>query len=366
MAATTTRRVRAGRYGRPRGAEVCVVIPVFNYDRYLEPCLRSALGQDGVDLTVLVLDDASSDNSLAVARRIADEDARVHVISHMDNKGHIPTVNEGMALANSEYVVKLDADDMLTDGSLRRSVALLQAFPSVGFVYGVPSIIIGDGAPSPPRSYVRVRRSWTIWDGRQWLRQRFRHGTNCILQPEAAIRLSALRSAGPYRAELPHTSDLEMWMRIAARYDVGRINGAYQGCYREHSASMSRTVHGGLLTDITERVRAFDSVLSDCAAFLPDRTIMTDEVHHALAREALLRALSLCGRGAAGEESVADYTALARRLCSDSEALPEWRTVMRLAGARRTSETSPELLVREAIRVFRHRVQWWRWRWSGV
>src|SRR6516164_4974108 len=98
MAATTRSRViKTQPYGLQRRAEVCVVIPVFNYGRYLESCLRSALGQEGVDLTILVLDDASTDDSLSIAHRIADEDSRVRVIAHKDNMGHIPTVNEGIA-----------------------------------------------------------------------------------------------------------------------------------------------------------------------------------------------------------------------------------------------------------------------------
>jgi len=366
MAVAIRRRVTTRPYDMQRKAEVCIVVPVFNYGKYLESCLRSALGQEGVDLTVLVLDDSSTDDSLSIALRISDEDPRVQVIAHSNNMGHIPTVNEGIAAANSEYVVKLDADDMLTEGSLKRSVALFQAFPSVGFVYGRPSIFIGEGPAPQPRSYARIRRSWTVWNGQEWLRRRFKRGANCIHQPEAAIRLSALREVGPYREELPHTSDFEMWMRLATRYDVGRINGSYQGWYRKHSASMSRTVNGGLLTDASERARAFDSLISECSEFLPDASLMSDMAYRAIARQTLSHAISLCTRGVSNQGSLDEYAALALKIYNGADSLREWRLMSRLNRMNEISERNLSLMAREELRNFRHRLQWWRWWWSGV
>lgn len=368
MVATIERRFKSRPYRLQRKAEICIVVPVFNYGKYLEPCLRSVLSQEDVDLTILVLDDCSTDDSLSIARRISDEDSRLRVIAHENNLGHIRTVNEGMAAANSEYVVKLDADDMLTEGSLKRSVALFQAFPSVGFVYGRPAIIIAEGPEPPPRIYAQIRRSWTIWNGQEWLKRRFKQARNCILQPEAVIRLAALREVGPYREELPHTSDFEMWMRLATRYDVGRINGQYQGFYREHTASMSRTVNAGPLFDVSQRARAFDILIAECSTLLPDASGMSDIAHRALAREALDHAISLYSRRVTDQGSLDDYAALASGIWNKADRLREWRVVSRLSDAEKIShhERNPSLIARDVLRDFRYRLQWWRWRWSGV
>jgi glycosyltransferase involved in cell wall biosynthesis len=356
------RRIRVRPRAQEREARVSVVVPVYNYGRYLEACLRSALDQEGVDLDIVVVDDASADDSLSVARRIAGEDPRVHVIAHARNRGHIATVNEGMAAATGDYVVKLDADDMLTEGSLRRSTALLQAFPSVGFAYGVPWYASRGEVPPGNRA-----RNWTIWPGQEWLSKRFRRGTNCIVQPEAIIRLSVLRDAGPYRAELPHTYDFEMWMRIAARSDVGRINGAYQGFYRDHPHSMSRTIHAGLLIDASQRARAIDSVVSECSGFLPDASRMRDIAHRRLAREALSHAVSAYARGAARQEPVEDYVKLALDIWPEATRLRDWKRVGHLSGMGTIGPWQrPSLAAREALRDLKYRMLWRRWRWSGV
>ena len=368
MAETVRRRFRTRPRGLQRKAEVCVVIPVFNYGRYLEPCLRSVLGQEDIDLSILVLDDASTDNSLSIARRISEEDSRVRVIAHHNNLGHIPTVNEGIVAANSEYLVKLDADDMLTEGSLKRSVALLQAFPSVGFVYGAPSEFFAENPPPPPQIEVRIQRSWTIWPGQEWLRLRFKRGANCIKQPEVVIRLSALRKVGLYREDLPHTSDLEMWMRLATHYDVGRINGARQGLYRVHSASMSRTVHGGPITDFLQRVRAFDSLVSEYSSLLPDANNMSDAAHHAIARDALRLAIMLYARRVTDQGSLDDYAALALNTWNSADRLPEWHVISRLREAEKASQHgfNPSLMAHATLERVRRRLSWWRWRCTGV
>jgi len=368
MDATIRHSFKTRPYALQCKAEVCVVVPVFNYGRYLENCLRSVLSQEDVDLTVLVLDDASTDDSLPIARRISDEDSRVRVIAHRNNIGHVPTVNEGIAAANSEYLVKLDADDMLTEGSLKRSVAFLQAFPSVGFVYGLPSFLVEQGPPFPPRIYERLRRSWAIWPGYEWLRRRFETGINCIRQPEAAIRLSALQEVGPYREELPRTSDFEMWMRLATRYDVGRINGEYQGVYRMHSMSMSSTTHNDPLIDASQRVRAFDFILSESSSPLPNANGMSDIAHRAVARDVLRQAISLYTRRVINQSSVEDYAALALDAWNSADKLPEWRVANRLRKIEKASrpELNPSLIEREALRRLRRRLAWWRWRWAGV
>ena len=363
MVSGVPRRVRV----RPRVLDakptVSVVIPVYNYGAYLASCVRSVLSQPGVDVDVLLLDDCSTDDSLAVARRLADEDTRVRVIAHQANRGHIPTVNEGMAEVSGEYIVKLDADDMLTPGSLARSTAFLQAYPSVGFVYGLPKVISDGGVPDVDTT----AQSWTVWPGREWLRQRTRKATNSIMQPEAVMRASALRDVGLYREQLPHTSDFEMWLRLAAQYDVGRINRAYQGFKRVHGANMSTTVNGGLLKDITERLRAIDSLFAEYSPALPDAVRMAEDSHRTLAREALEHAIHAYARGVAGQEPVGDYLALAGRVWGKSEGLRSWRLARRLHTAKRVPPALyPSVMARETLRDLKYRARYYQWKWSGM
>src|SRR5437870_3252196 len=99
-------------------AKVDIVIPCYNYARYLEVCLRSVTNQSLQDLRVLIIDDASSDGSLLTARKLAQSDPRIEVAAHRENWGHIRTYNQGIEWASADYFLLLSADDLLAPGAL--------------------------------------------------------------------------------------------------------------------------------------------------------------------------------------------------------------------------------------------------------
>lgn len=280
MTATGLRRtVRS----RPRGAAadgatVSVVVPCFNYGRFLPEAVGSALGQAGVRVRVVVVDDASTDDSREVARRLAAADPRVTLLAHATNRGPVRTFNDGLARATGEFLVRLDADDLLTPGSLARSVAVARAFPSVGLVYGHPLHFTADRPPARERV-----RSWTVWPGRQWLWDRCEDGYNVITSPEVLMRRSVVDAVGGQRP-LAHAHDMEMWLRLAAFSDVAYIGGADQAWHRDHPASLSaREVDDE--KDFAERVAAFTELATGVAAGLPGMDDLLAAAHGALVRQ---------------------------------------------------------------------------------
>src|SRR5690242_3300007 len=140
---------------------VSVVVPCYNYGHYLPGCVASILEQPGVDVEVIVVDDASPDGSAAAVREVEASDPRVRAIYHERNKGHIATYTDGLSIVRGEYLLLLSADDMLVPGALGRATALMEANPSVGLVYG-PTIDFTDTVP-PGRT---VATTWTVWPGR--------------------------------------------------------------------------------------------------------------------------------------------------------------------------------------------------------
>src|SRR5580692_6786433 len=117
--------------GRREGtlSRIDVIVPCYNYGRFLDQCVNSVLGQVGVDVRVLVIDDASPDNTAEIAAALAREDPRVNVVRHNKNKGHIKTYNEGIEWASADYMLLLSADDYLLPGALARATKLMNAHP---------------------------------------------------------------------------------------------------------------------------------------------------------------------------------------------------------------------------------------------
>src|ERR1700674_936435 len=105
---------------------VDVVIPCYNYARYLRSCVESVLSQRHVDVRVLIIDDASSDDTAEIAADLAMSDPRVEFRQHKTNKGHIATYNEGLlGWSTADYLVLLSADDMLVHDSLMRATRIM-------------------------------------------------------------------------------------------------------------------------------------------------------------------------------------------------------------------------------------------------
>jgi hypothetical protein len=304
---------------------VTVVVPAYNYGRFLVHCAESVLAQRDVEVKLLVMDDGSTDETPQVTEKLAASDARVTVIRTERNRGQLPTVNEAFGRVESEYVVKLDADDLLPPGSLARAIALLQAHPKVAFVYGRPHHFSG-GVPTLPDSRTR---SWTIWSGQDWLAARCRCGACVISQPEVVMRTSFLRRAIPVREDLPHTFDMHLWMQLASLGDVGRINGPVQGLYRVHEASMQRTIHSGIMIDLEGRRAAFDALFNAEARNCPRARELLATAHQSLASTALDDACRAYDRGRTSEKPVNDLVAFAIDTFPEARQLKEWRALER-------------------------------------
>ena len=357
MSSETTARARTSR--RP---SVRVVVPCYNYGHYLPECVDSVLSQDGVEVEVLIIDDASPDGSADVARALAQADARVQVIAHEENRGHIRTYNEGLSSAASDYLVLLSADDMLAPGALARATRIMEDDPRVGLVYGHPETFTD--APPAPRG---DRSRSTIWRGPRWIDHQFRRGLSIIYSPEAVVRTSVHRAAGWYRPELPHSGDLEMWLRIADIADVARIHGPDQAYRRVHAASMMQTSFSSPLVDLKERVAAYESFLAGSA--LPPRVIgrLRRTMRRGLASEAIA---GLCEALAAGRTPDAversDTLAFAEEMDADYRSLTVWREYAARSGLTSGPLARCWIVVGSAQRRIQGIVRWRRWRHRGI
>jgi hypothetical protein len=280
------------RFQRPRPLgtrpSMSVVIPCYNYGHFLPSAVASALDQTGLDVEVMVVDDASTDGSAAVARRLADADPRVEVLLHEHNQGHIRTYNDGLEKARGDYVALLSADDLLAPDALTRAVSLMEHHPSVGLVYGYAWSFTG----MPPEVVNTTTRSWSVWPGRDWLTVSARRGRCFLSSPEAVMRREALRQTDGYDPRLPHSGDFDMWLRTAARWDIGRVNGAVQALYRVHDANMHLTTYAGWLADLEARRTTFGILFDERAPELPEVARLRSPASRALAVEAVRRALA--------------------------------------------------------------------------
>lgn len=335
---------RAARAELPPGAtsgvpsiptpDVSVVITCYNYARYLPQAVATVLGQEGVDLELIIVDDVSTDDSLAVARHLAAKDPRVSVVARKVNGGPVGAFNDGLARVRGRAWVRLDADDLLTPGALRRGLDVIDAHPTIGMVYGRP-LFFADADELPPAN-LEVSR-WSLWHGQDWLRGRCAAGTSVISSVEVMVRTAATDEVGGM-APLRHTHDFELWNRVAARWEVAHLDRVHQGYHRVHDASITRT-EVNQTVDVRDRAEGFDTLFSSGVLHTEERARLERDARAAVARQALTLSLHRWNRGnddddalrdamrfAAAEyppiRATRDFAAAQRRLAAGTRTLP--------------------------------------------
>jgi len=346
-------------------ASVTVVIPCYKYGHFLPQAVASVLAQPDVDARVIIVDDCSPDDSLEVARALAAADGRVQVIAHEVNRGHIRTYNDGLDAVTTKYVTLVSADDLVAPGALARAVALMEREPTVGMVYGWP--VEFSGEPPAPKSEPRTPVTYTRWRGREYIGLMARRGRNFILSPEVVMRTEALRQIGGYNAELPHSGDLEFWLRTAARWDVGRVNGRVQAYYRQHGQNMHATTFAGMPADLRHRLTAFEYLLSDdFAEASPSGETYLRQIRRAMSAEAV--GLAIDELDSVGDEALAvalvdTATDLAGRRLPGRQSRRFARRLSRVHAGRAPGVTHTTRL---RLLRFGNRFRWRFWAMTGV
>ncbi len=279
-------------------ASIDVAIPCYQYGRYLRDCVTSVLTQSGATLRVLIIDNASTDDSLEVAHQLAAEDPRVEVVAHKKNVGAHASYNEGVDWAKADYFLLLDADDLLAPGCLARAIATLEAHPDVSFAHGTEAFLFPD---ETVRIFNREHQSqsWHIITGEAFIGQLCRTSANAVAAPTVVRRTSMQKAAGYFRPELPYTDDVEMWMRLASFGHVAKTP-AVQAVRRLHAVQHGDGYKSDILRDFKEREAAFESFFTREGAALPDCKALLARSRRSLGEHAYWAAMARLCRGQLG------------------------------------------------------------------
>jgi glycosyltransferase involved in cell wall biosynthesis len=273
-------------------SSIDVVIPCFQYGRFLRDSVGSVLQQDVEYLRVLIIDNGSTDNSLDVARQLASEDSRVHIVAHQRNLGPLPSFNEGIDWATADYFMTLDADDLLVPGCLRRSMSILDKDPSIVFCYGAERCVSGDGAISIEHSTEQLDAEWRISSGRDFIRRLCSKGYNFVGNPTVVRRTEIQKSIGHYDPELTYAVDMNMWLRLATRGKVAETP-ALQGIRRVHPGQMTQSYRDAPVMDLIEHLNNFEHFFRHEGAWLPGAGKERRRVTRRIAFNGLYMAASL-------------------------------------------------------------------------
>ncbi|MEO1235937.1 MAG: glycosyltransferase family 2 protein, partial [Planctomycetota bacterium] len=128
---------------KPTTPTISVLMPVYNCGVYLDAAVRSVRDQTWTDLELVAVNDGSTDGSLDVLQRHADEDERVVVIDQ-PNGGIVAALNAGLARCRGAFIARMDGDDVAYPHRLERQLAWMRAHPEAVAVGCQTRVIDGD------------------------------------------------------------------------------------------------------------------------------------------------------------------------------------------------------------------------------
>jgi glycosyltransferase involved in cell wall biosynthesis len=128
----------------PHPTLISVVVPTYNYGRYLHRALDSILGQWADDLELIIVDDGSTDNTAQIAQDYVSRFAAVRYV-YQDNAGPAAARNHGVRLAHGRFVLPVDSDDELISGAIAVLRAMVHATPHAQVIVGAHISVYPDG-----------------------------------------------------------------------------------------------------------------------------------------------------------------------------------------------------------------------------
>lgn len=235
---------------------VSVVMPVYNTERFVAEAIDSVLAQTFTDFEFIIIDDGSTDGSLAILRMYEERDARIRVVSR-PNTGNVVAANEGVDLSRGALMARLDADDRIMPELLEQQVARFDAEPDL--------VLLGANARVMDESGV-VFGDFTVPETHEAIEASHLKGDMAVHHPGAMMRVAQVRAVGKYRPQFKICEDYDLWLRLG---EVGRLANLPGVMMHKRMLPGSAIVSG-----IAERDRTVERALDEALLRrgLPSRT----------------------------------------------------------------------------------------------
>lgn len=238
---------------------VSVVIPTKNRARFVARALDAVLGQRGVNVEAIVVDDGSDDDAPALIAERAGRDERVRVVRHEASEGVARARNDGIAVARADWVAFLDDDDLWSPDKLRLQLSVAVA-TGAGFVYG--RVVEVDERLMPLRCMVLTDPVTLRHD---------LFGENAIPSPSVVLaRTSIVRASGCFDEGLRVLADWDLWIRLAAETRAACCPDVV-AAYVRHPGSMLTTERDRMTAEFSRMQEKHAGAATEAGAEFGDR-----------------------------------------------------------------------------------------------
>ena len=213
---------------------VSMIVFCYNQSRFVVETLESVKGQTYKLTQLIILDDCSSDDSVAVIENwLQNNRIDCTFVRHRTNEGICKSVNEALSLATGKYISPIASDDIWLPDKIARQVEIMESQPNdVGVVYS-DAIQIDEHGQTLPGLFIASH--WNLLEMPQGRILTSLLDGNFVVPTTTLIRKSCYDKVGVYDEDLPW-EDWDMWMRIARHYSFV-CSAIPFAKYRQHSKS---------------------------------------------------------------------------------------------------------------------------------
>jgi glycosyltransferase involved in cell wall biosynthesis len=209
---------------------ISVLMPVYNSRRFLGQSVGSILDQTFRDFEFIIIDDGSSDRSLAILERYARRDRRIRLVSRA-NTGYSRALNQALSMARGEFLARMDSDDVARPRRFERQLEYLRGHPECAAVGCRVLEIDPWGVP--------LKTTSNELDHDPIVEQLLKGAGAEIPHPGVMMRRSPVVALGGYRVEYEPVEDLDLYLRLSERGRLANLPDVLLE-YRQHLASVNQ------------------------------------------------------------------------------------------------------------------------------
>ncbi len=217
----------------PMTTRVSIVIALYNYERHIEETLDSIAAQTARDITIIVVNDRSTDGSLEAAAQWMSANQRLDMgmllLDHRANSGASIARNTGIGCSKSEFCFMLDADNLLYRRCIEKHLAAVDARPDAVAAYSLIEVFEGDRE---------------LFGAGVFAQEGLLHGN--FIDVMALYRRSLLIALDGFEKIKFGWEDYDLWLRILESEQIALHIPEITARYRHHRSSVTRTEQNSL------------------------------------------------------------------------------------------------------------------------
>ena len=201
-----------------------IIISSYNYENYIKETIESVINQTYTNWEMVIVDDGSTDNSVEVIKSYCQKDDRIKLFQHENgvNKGIVETVKLGISKANTEWIVFIESDDIITPNYLEKKYEIIKKNKDVNYIFNQTELFGDKNAVEA--FYPVIEKQLNILAGKSIVTIEDLKDLNVVLTFSAVMMKKSLFEGVDFCSPIRQLLDYYLWLQIASKTNLYYID----------------------------------------------------------------------------------------------------------------------------------------------